>query len=61
MLRDLGAAVDTAGEERSLGLWQTPDAAEMQAILESLPLGTWVIVPTRPLTRHPNDPATAKT
>ena len=49
------------GEGRSLGLWQTHDAAEMQAILESLPLGTWVIVQTRPLTRHPNDPATAKT
>jgi muconolactone delta-isomerase len=33
----------------------------MQAILKSLPLGTWVIVQTRPLTRHPDDPATAKT
>ena len=49
------------GEGRSLGLWQVQDAAEMQAILTSLPLGTWVTVQTSPLTRHPSDPATART
>jgi muconolactone delta-isomerase len=49
------------GEGRSLGLWQVQDAAEMQAILKSLPLGAWVTVQTSPLTRHPSDPATART
>ena len=46
---------------RSLGLWQAQDAAEMQAILKSLPLDAWMTVQTRPLTRHPSDPATART
>jgi muconolactone delta-isomerase len=49
------------GEGRSLGLWRAQDAAEMQAILKSLPLDAWLTVQTRPLTRHPSDPATAKT
>jgi muconolactone delta-isomerase len=49
------------GEERSLGLWRAQDAAEMQAILKSLPLDAWMTVQTRPLTPHPSDPATAKT
>jgi muconolactone delta-isomerase len=48
------------GEGRSLGLWQARDAAEMQWILESLPLDAWMTVQTTPLTRHPSDPATAK-
>jgi muconolactone delta-isomerase len=49
------------GEGRSLGLWQARDAAEMQAILKSLPLDAWMTVQTTPLTRHPSDPATART
>jgi len=49
------------GEGRSLGLWRAQDAAEMQAILKSLPLDAWMTVQIRPLTRHPSDPATAKT
>jgi muconolactone delta-isomerase len=49
------------GEGRSLGLWRAQDAAEMQAILKSLPLDAWMTVQTRPLTRHPSDPATART
>jgi muconolactone delta-isomerase len=49
------------GEGRSLGLWRAQDAAGMQAILESLPLNAWMTVQTTPLTRHPSDPATAKT
>jgi muconolactone delta-isomerase len=49
------------GQERSLGLWQAQDAAEMQAILKSLPLDAWMTVQTTPLTRHPSDPAAAKT
>jgi muconolactone delta-isomerase len=49
------------GEGRSLGLWRAQDAAEMQAILKSLPLDAWMTVQTKRLTRHPSDPATAKT
>ncbi len=45
------------GEGRSLGLWRAQDAAEMQAILKSLPLDAWMSVHTTPLTRHPSDPA----
>ena len=49
------------GDGRTLGLWRAQDAAEMQAILKSLPLDAWLTVQTRPLTRHPSDPATART
>jgi muconolactone delta-isomerase len=49
------------GQGRALGLWQAQDAAEMQAILKSLPLDAWMTVQTTPLTQHPSDPATAKT
>ncbi len=45
------------GEGRALGLWRARDVAEMQAILESLPLHAWMTVETTPLTQHPNDPA----
>ena len=48
------------GEGRSLGLWQAQDAAEMHAILKSLPLDAWMTVQTTPLTRHPSDPASAE-
>jgi muconolactone delta-isomerase len=44
-------------EGRALGLWRAQDAAEMQAILESLPLDAWMTVETTPLSRHPSDPA----
>jgi muconolactone delta-isomerase len=44
------------GESRTLGLWRVQDAAEMQAILVSLPLDIWMSVETTPLTRHPSDP-----
>jgi muconolactone delta-isomerase len=42
---------------RSLGLWRAHDAAEMQAVLESLPMYGWITAETTPLTQHPNDPA----
>ena len=45
------------GEWRALGLWRAPGAAEMQAILESLPLYDWFTVETTRLSLHPNDPA----
>ena len=48
-----------AGEGRSLGLWRAADAADMQAVLESLPLYDWMTVQTTPLTLHPSDPPLA--
>jgi muconolactone delta-isomerase len=47
------------GQGRSLGLWQAPDSAGINAILASLPLSSWMSVQTTPLTRHPSDPALA--
>ena len=41
-----------------LGLYRARDAAEMQAILESLPLYAWMGAATTPLSRHPSDPGT---
>ena len=48
------------GEWRTLGLWRAQDAADMQVILESLPLHAWMTVETTPLNQHPNDPAIAE-
>lgn len=45
------------GESRALGLWEARDVAEMDEILESLPLAGWLMVETTPLSPHPNDPA----
>jgi len=45
------------GQSRTLGLWQAPDSAGMDAILASLPLSSRMSVQTTPLTRHPSDPA----
>ena len=45
------------GAGRSLGLWQASDAAQMQAILQSLPMSPWLTVDTTPLSPHPSDPA----
>jgi len=47
-----------SGESRSLGLWRARDAAQMQQIVESLPLYRWMDVVTVQLTPHPSDPAT---
>lgn len=44
------------GESRALGLWRAADAAELQAILQSLPLARWLAVEVTPLSAHPNDP-----
>ena len=48
------------GGWHALGLWRARDAAEMQAILKSLPLDAWMTVETTPLTEHPSDPAIAR-
>jgi muconolactone delta-isomerase len=44
------------GEGRVLGLWRAGDAAEMGAILGSLPLRPWAEVETIQLAPHPSDP-----
>jgi muconolactone delta-isomerase len=45
------------GAGQALGLWQARDAAQLAAILESLPLAPWTTVDTTPLSPHPSDPA----
>jgi muconolactone delta-isomerase len=45
------------GEGRALGLYRAADAAEMQAIVQSLPLYGWMTVQITPLSEHPSDPA----
>jgi muconolactone delta-isomerase len=47
------------GQGRALGLWRARDAAEMQTIMESLPLtaNAWMTTETTALTQHPSDPA----
>ncbi len=44
------------GQGHALGLWRAQDAAEMQAIVESLPLYAMMNTEITPLTRHPSDP-----
>ncbi|MFC9498274.1 MULTISPECIES: muconolactone Delta-isomerase family protein [unclassified Streptomyces] len=46
----------TPGEGRALGLWRARDPAEMQSVLDSLPLAPWLSMETTPLSEHPNDP-----
>jgi len=45
------------GQGRALGLWRAQDPAEMQAIVESLPLYAMMTTEITPLTQHPSDPA----
>ncbi|HEY2792349.1 MAG TPA: muconolactone Delta-isomerase family protein [Micromonosporaceae bacterium] len=45
------------GDGRALGLWNARDSADMEAIVESLPLNDWMVVRTTPLSPHPGDPA----
>jgi muconolactone delta-isomerase len=47
----------TRPDKRALGLYQARDAAQMQAILEALPLAPWMAMDTTPLSPHPSDPA----
>jgi muconolactone delta-isomerase len=44
---------------RALGLWRAKDAADLQAMLRSLPMDMWMTIEATPLTEHPNDPARA--
>lgn len=47
------------GQGHALGLWRARVWAEMQAMLESLPLDAWMTVQSTPLTPHPSDPGLA--
>jgi muconolactone delta-isomerase len=49
------------GEGRALGLWRADDAAQMEAIVVSLPLDRFMTTDTTPLTPHPSDPPAAST
>jgi muconolactone delta-isomerase len=44
------------GQGRALGLWRARDAAEMEAIVNLLPLDSWMTTQITPLTPHPSDP-----
>lgn len=62
-LADQGALVRlwqlpaAAGQPRALGLWRAADQLQMHAILDSLPMTSWMTVQTTPLAVHPSDPA----
>ena len=45
----------------ALGLWSAADAAGLRAVLESLPLHSWMSAEATPLSPHPSDPALART
>jgi muconolactone delta-isomerase len=49
----------TPGRWRALGLWRAEDADELQVLLQSLPMDTWMTTETTPLSEHPNDPASS--
>jgi len=44
------------GEWRTLGLFDAADAAELETVLESMPLRIWRTDEVTPLLPHPNDP-----
>jgi muconolactone D-isomerase len=45
------------GRFEAIGLYRAADDAELQAILESLPLRPWMEIMVTALADHPNDPA----
>ena len=48
-----------AGDPGVLGLWRARDAAEMEAIVRTLPLDSWMTTDITPLSTHPSDPVLA--
>jgi muconolactone delta-isomerase len=49
------------GRGRTLGLWRTHDAADMETIVASLPLHRWMTTEITPLSPHPSDPGIPET
>jgi muconolactone delta-isomerase len=47
------------GRWRAVSLYRADDEADLNAILESLPLYPWMTISVRALAPHPNDPAVA--
>ena len=47
----------TDGRWRALGLYQAADDAQLEEILDSLPLRPWMDISVTVLAEHPNDPA----
>ena len=47
------------GRWRAISLYRADDEAELNAILESLPLYPWMTISVRALAPHPNDPGNA--
>ena len=47
------------GDPGVLGLWRASDAAEMEAIVRTLPLDSWMTTDITPLSPHPSDPVIA--
>ena len=45
------------GRWRAIGLYRADDEADLKAILETLPLYSWMRLSVRALAPHPNDPA----
>jgi muconolactone D-isomerase len=45
------------GRWRAIGLYRADDDAELNAILETLPLHSWMKISVQALAPHPNDPA----
>ena len=48
------------GRSRAIGLYRAADDAELEAILDSLPLRPWMEISVTALGAHPNDPALSK-
>jgi muconolactone delta-isomerase len=44
------------GEWKTLGLWVADDEAQLQELLATMPLHSWMTVEVTSLTPHPNDP-----
>jgi len=59
-LTRLWALPPADGVSSALGLWRAGDAAEMQAIVEALPLYPYLKTRTTPLTPHPSDPGVSR-
>jgi muconolactone delta-isomerase len=59
-LRRLWALATEGPARRTLGLWNARDIGELDSILESLPLYSWMTATRTELSPHPSDPATGQ-
>jgi muconolactone D-isomerase len=49
------------GRQRALALYRAASDQELETILDSLPLRTWMEISVNALAEHPNDPARSET